>query len=81
MRRERCTKTVDLTRKTTTQPVKETICMSCMKRRHIENVCRSKSNSKQSSTGPKKNSDVEDEQTIQQEDGAFSMYAVISNTG
>ena len=65
MRRERRTRTVYLTSKKTTQPVKETIYTSCMKRRHTENVCRSKSYHKQSSIGPKKNSDVEDEQTIQ----------------
>ena len=60
---------------------KENICRFCKKKGHVEKVCRSKANPKQSLSAPNRNFYVQEEQTLQLEDAeAYGMYTVNSNT-
>ena len=60
---------------------KETICRFCKKKGHVEKVCRSNANLKQSLSAPKRNFYVQEEQTLQLEDAeAYGMYTVNSST-
>ena len=60
---------------------KETICRFCKKSGHVEKVCRSKANPKQSLSAPKRNFYVQEEQTLQLEDAeAYGMYTLNSST-
>ena len=60
---------------------KDTICRFCKKKGHVEKVCRSKTNPKQSLSAPERNFYVQEEQTLQLEDAeAYGMYTVNSST-